>query len=81
MAKLTENRENFLLDLSREEVDVLYRVLKLTKQNAENTRLSLARGILKTIEKNYASKLSYNKDEALSRDLFGSICFTEVSHD
>lgn len=66
------------LSLSPAEIDVVYRLLRCTKENAPKTRLYTARKLRDLIEKVYASRLDYEEDEALSKDHFGMVCFTEV---
>jgi hypothetical protein len=77
MAKVERNEDGLWnLQLSDNEIDVVYRLLRLAKQNEENTRLPVARDILVAIRDSYAALLDYDTDHALTQDHFGSVVFT-----
>lgn len=70
--------EEFILHLDIDEIDVVYRVLKLCKQNETSTRLSVVQDILQVIQTEYANDLrflNYEDDQELSADHFGSVIF------
>lgn len=72
------DKRTFHLSVNSMELDVIYRLLRCTKQNADNTRWPIARELRDLIEVVYASGLDYETDEALSRDHFGMITFKEL---
>lgn len=73
-----KNEAAYHLTVNSAELDVIYRLLRCTKQNADNTRWPIARELRDLIETVYASGLDYETDEALSRDHFGMITFKEL---
>ena len=81
MAVVKRNKRGIWeMQLSDSEMDVVYRLLKSTKQNEENTRLSIVRRILVAVGDSYGVSLDYDTDENNSKDHFGTICFTGEKH-
>lgn len=79
MAKLRKRTTGtYRLELDRDEIDVVYRLLKSTKKNEDVTRLSVVNDILDVVDTVYAKELSFEENERLSTDHFGEVCF---SHD
>lgn len=78
--KLTEtkNGTQFTLTGNTAELDVIYRLLRCTKQNAEGTRWGIAKSLRDLLESQHASTLDYPTDEALSRDHFGMVVFKKL---
>lgn len=66
------------LSVSPGELDVVYRLLRCTKENAPKTRLYTAHKLRDLIERVYVPTLDYEEDEALSKDHFGMITFKEL---
>lgn len=77
MAKVRKRTTGtYRLELNENEIDVLYRLLKATKKNEENSRLSIVNDILGVVYTEYATSLTFEENEKLSSDHFGVITFS-----
>ena len=74
--KYSKKNKKYSLEMGREELDVVYRLLCCTKQNETETRFAIAKNIRDEIKLQYANDLSFEEDEKNSQDHFGMVCFT-----
>lgn len=72
------DKRTYHLSVNPDELDVIYRLLRCTKENALKTRLYTAHKLRDLIEQVYVPTLDYETDEALSKDHFGMITFKEL---